>query len=255
MSYDIQRADIWKRASAFLLDFILAVIAAVGFIFLFSLVTGINKHYESYEAVMDRYEAEWGVDFDEIETNEKYEALPEAERKLIDEAFAAFAKDEEANRLYNLIIQLIIMNSSLGILLAFVCLEFIVPLIFKNGQTVGKKVFGIAVMRLDGVKINGQILFIRSILGKYTVETMIPLMMLVWIIIGQASIMGVVIIALVLFGNLAMMLATRTNSAIHDQLSQTVAVDMASQLIFDSPEALLEYKQKIHAEAAERASY
>lgn len=255
MSYDIQRADIWKRASAFLLDFILAVIAAVGFIFLFSLVTGINKHYESYEAVMDRYEAEWGVDFDEISGTAEYEALPEAERAKIDEAFAAFAKDEEANYLYNVIIQLIIMNVSIGILLAFICLEFIVPLLLKNGQTLGKKVFGIAVMRLDGVKINSQILFIRSILGKYTVETMIPLMMIAWILLGKAGIMGIVIIALVLIGNLVMIMATRTNSAIHDQLSQTVAVDMASQLIFDSPEALLEYKQKLHAEAVERSTY
>ena len=255
MSYDIQRADIWKRASAFLLDLILVVIAAVGFIFLLSYATGINSRYEEYQAVMDSYEAEYGVDFDKISDMTAYENLSEAERALVDEAFAAFAKDDEANRLYNIIIQLIIMNISLGILLAFILMEFVLPLIFKNGQTIGKKVFGIAVMRLDGVKINSQILFIRSILGKYTVETMIPLMMLAWIILGQAGIMGVVIIALVLIGNIGMMLATRTNSAIHDQLSQTVTVDMASQLIFESPEALLEYKQKVHAEAAERAEY
>ena len=39
---------------------------------------------------------------------------------------------------------------------------------------------------------------------------------------------------------------------LHDLLAQTVAVDMASQLIFDSPEDLLEYKKRLHAEDAEK---
>jgi uncharacterized RDD family membrane protein YckC len=128
-------------------------------------------------------------------------------------------------------------------------------MLLKNGQTVGKKVFGLGIMRVDGVKVNGQIMFIRAILGKYTVETMIPFMMLLWIFLGKAGLLSLMIIALVLIGNIAMMLATRTNSAIHDMLANTVTVDMASQMIFDSPEALLEYKQRIHAEAVERAEY
>ena len=36
-----------------------------------------------------------------------------------------------------------------------------------------------------------------------------------------------------------------------DKMAHTVAVDMASQMIFDSPEALLEYKKRIHAESVE----
>jgi uncharacterized RDD family membrane protein YckC len=255
MSYDLQRADFWKRASAWLLDAILVVIASVGFVFLLSLITNINSYGDDYQAVMDKYEAEYGVDFDEVSNLGKYNALSEAERARVDEAFAAFAKDEDALYNYNMIIQLIILNISLGIFLGFLCLEFIVPMLFKNGQTIGKKVFGIAVMRLDGIRINGQILFIRSILGKYAVETMIPLMMLAWILLGKAGIMGIIIILLVLVGNLVMMIATRTNSAIHDQLSHTVTVDMSSQLIFDSYDAMLEYKQKLHAEAVEKADY
>ena len=255
MSYDLQRADFWKRASAWLLDAILVVIASVGFVFLLSLITNINSYNDNYQAVMDKYEAEYGVDFDEVSNLDKYNALSEAERARVDEAFAAFAKDEDALHNYNMIIQLIILNISLGIFLGFLCLEFILPMLFKNGQTIGKKVFGIAVMRLDGIRINGQILFIRSILGKYAVETMIPLMMLAWILLGKAGIMGIIIILLVLVGNLVMMIATRTNSAIHDQLSHTVTVDMSSQLIFDSYDAMLEYKQKLHAEAVEKADY
>ena len=39
---------------------------------------------------------------------------------------------------------------------------------------------------------------------------------------------------------------------IHDKLAGTVTVDLASQMIFDSPEALLEYKKRLHAESTER---
>lgn len=255
MSYDLQKADIWKRASAFLLDIILCAIAMVGFILLLTLITGTNRYYETYEERMAYYSSEYGVDLQKLGDRAAYDALSDEEKALYDTAWEAFAKDEEANRSYGMIIQTVILNTSIGILLAFLLLEFAVPLFLKNGQTVGKKVFGIGVMRIDGVKVNGQIMFIRSILGKYTVETMIPIMMLAWLLIGQAGIMSIVIILLVLISNIAMMIATRTNSGIHDMLAQTVTVDMASQMIFDSPEALLAYKQKVHAEAVERAEY
>ena len=49
-----------------------------------------------------------------------------------------------------------------------------VPLKLGNGQTIGKKVFGIGVMRVDGVQLTTIQLFIRTILGKFTLETMIP---------------------------------------------------------------------------------
>ena len=255
MSYDLQRADIWKRGSAFLLDFILTVIVASGFIFLLALVTNVNKQFEIYESRMEHFESEYGIDLEKIQNREEYEALPEDQRALVDAAWKAFSTDEEALRSYNLAIQLSIINVSIGILFAFLITEFAVPMFLKNGQTVGKKVFGVAIMRTDGVKVNGQIMFIRSILGKYTIETMVPLMMLVWLVTGQAGIMAPVIILLIIVSNLVMMMITRTNSGIHDMLANTVTVDMSSQLIFDSPEALLEYKQKIHAEAVERAEY
>ena len=67
--------------------------------------------------------------------------------------------------------------------------------------------------------------------------------------------MGPVIILLILVMNLGMIIATRTRSPIHDMLANTVAIDFASQMIFDTPEALLEYKQRIHAEMAEKKEY
>jgi hypothetical protein len=51
------------------------------------------------------------------------------------------------------------------------------------------------------------------------------------------------------------MIVTRTNSCIHDLLAGSVAVDLASQMIFDSESAMIEYKKSIHAEQAKEARY
>lgn len=255
MIYDLQKADIWKRASATLLDMILLVILSVGFIFLLSLAVNFNGNAEKYEERQEIYETKYGVSFDEINDLEKYNKLTEEEKKVFDQAFAEFSKDEEAVYYYNLLFHLTILTISVGTLLAFAVLEFIVPLLLKNGQTVGKKVFGIAVMRLDHVKVTAPFLFTRNILGKYTVETMIPIILFILIVFNVIGAMGPIIILLVILSNIVMMIATKTNSGIHDMLASTVVVDFSSQMIFDSPEAVLQYKQKVHAEAVDKATY
>ena len=255
MIYDLQKADIWKRASAALLDFILTGILATGFVFLLSLIVGFQGYSDRYAARQDLYESQYGVSFDEIDNMEKYEALDPEQKKIFDTAFAEFAKDDEAVYLYNMLFNLTVLTISIGTLLAFAILEFGVPLILKNGQTIGKKVFGIAVMRLDHVKVTAPFIFIRNILGKYTVETMIPIILFILIVFDLVGIMGPVIILLVFISFIVMMIATSTNSGIHDMLASTVVVDLASQMIFDSPEDVLAYKQKVHAEAVDKADY
>ena len=255
MIYDLQKADIWKRASAGLFDIIIRVIGAVGFIFLLSLIVGFNDFSERYEARQDVFEQQYNVSFDGIDNIEDFEKLPQEEQDKINEAFAAFAADDEANYLFNMLFQLTIITVTFGILLSYAVFDFAIPMFFKNGQTLGKKIFGVAIMRLDNVRISGPILFIRSILGKYTVETMVPVMLVLMSAFGVVGGLGVIVALIVLLANLIMMLVTRTNSGIHDMLANTVVVDLASQMIFDSPEALLEYKQKIHAENVEQAKY
>jgi uncharacterized RDD family membrane protein YckC len=135
--------------------------------------------------------------------------------------------------------------------LGYVLLEFVIPLIFKNGQTVGKKIFGIAVMREDGVRISPMLLFVRTILGKYTVETMLPVFIIVMIFLGAMGIVGVVVLAAILITQIVLLIVTKARTPLHDVLSHTVTVDYASQLIFDSVEDMIAYKKKIHAEQVE----
>ena len=119
----------------------------------------------------------------------------------------------------------------------------------------GKKIFGIALMRTDGVKVTPFMMCVRTILGKYTVETMIPILIVIMLLFQLVGVGGTLVIALILLAQIIALFATSTNSAIHDLFACTVAVDMASQRMFESPEALLEYKKRLSAEAANRADY
>ena len=135
--------------------------------------------------------------------------------------------------------------------IAFLLLEFVVPLLFGNGQTLGKKVFGVAVMREDGVRLSPLLLFARTVLGKYTVETMVPVLILIMIYLNLTGIGGTVIILGMLLVQMVLLIATKARTPLHDKLAHTVTVDFASQMIFESPEAMLAYKQRIHAEQVE----
>ena len=247
MNIELQKANMWKRISAGLFDGILLAMLAVGLAFLLSVVLGYDGHTAQLEARYAEYEARYGITLDI--TSADYEAMTEEERGQYDAALAAFAEDREAGYLYSLLINLTLVIITFGILLSYLILELIVPLLFGNGQTVGKKVFGVAVMRMDGVKVSPTILLVRTLLGKYAVETMIPVFVLLSLLFGTASIVTVVLLAFLVIAQIALLIFTQANTPLHDMLAGTVAVDLASQLIFDTPEELLEYKKKIHAES------
>ena len=253
MVYDLQKASMWKRASAYIFDFILLGILAVGIGFLLSLFLGYDTQIEKMEAAYTRYEEKYGIDlsisFDE------FEKLSDEQKARYEEADKEFSKDAEVNRVYSLIINMSLIIITFGILISYLVFEVAVPLFFKNGQTLGKKVFGVAVMRVDGVRLSTLQLFVRAVLGKFTIETMVPIFLVMMIMLGSIGIVGTIVIAALGVLQVAVLISSKTNSAIHDLIAGTVTVDMASQMIFDTPEELMEYKKRIHAEKAERATY
>ena len=184
-----------------------------------------------------------------------YADLTEEEQARFEAANAALQKDTQALKAYNMVVNLSLTIVSLSILLSYLALEFAVPLLFGNGQTMGKKVFGIGLIRVDGVKISTFALFVRTVLGKYTVETMIPVLMAMMIFIGTIGILGPAIVLGLLILQVALIITSPTNSALHDHMAATVAVDLASQMIFATPEELVEYKKQVHAEQVKNQPY
>ena len=145
--------------------------------------------------------------------------------------------------------------TTVSVLVSMLCLAFAVPLAFGNGQTLGKKIFGLGVMRTDFVRLPAVQLLIRTLLGTFAVETMIPIYILLMLILGMMDVTGTVILGALLLAQCIILAVTRTNSLLHDLLAGTVVVELASQKIFGSTDELIEYQKKVHAEQAARQSY
>ena len=242
MSLTLQKAGLWKRVSAFLFDIIFTITIAMGFAAITSAVFDYNGHIVEMQARYAVYEEEYGVDFDI--TEEEYEKLTEEEKATMQEAYKSLNNDEELLKIQNLLFYMTLAILSISAFLAILFWQFIIPLFFKNGQTLGKKIFGIAVMRTNSVKVTNPVLFIRAMIGMFAIETMFPLFMLIMIYFGALGIVGVITILLLLGLQIGVMIYTKTNSAIHDLLCDTVVVDFASQMIFETEEALMTYQQE-----------
>lgn len=251
--FDLQKASVWKRISALLLDGILLSILTVGFAFLLSLAIGYDAHSARLAQYYSDYETEYGITFSI--SQEEFASMDEAAQQRYEAAYAALAEDAGAAETFAEVMRLTILIITFGVLLGMLALEFFVPLLFKNGQTLGKKVFGLAVVRRDCVRLAPLLLLVRTLLGKYTIETMIPILLLFLIFFGGLGFVGLAVLAALLVLQVGLVAGTRNNSAIHDLLAQTVVVDMASQMIFDSEQELLAYREQMQAERAARDPY
>lgn len=242
MSFTIQKANLWKRISAFLFDIILTITLGVGISTAVSAAFDYSGHTAQLEARYAVYEQEYGVDFDITEEN--YEKLTEEEKANFQAASEALAKDEESIRIYNLLFYMILAIISISAFLAILIWQFLIPLLFKNGQTLGKKIFGTAVIRTNGVKATNPVLFIRAMVGSFAIETMFPALMLVMLTFGAIGGVGAITLILFLILQLGVIIGTKTNSAIHDLLCDTVVVDLATQLVFENEEERIAYLEE-----------
>ena len=253
MRFDIQKADFWKRLSAFMFDALMLFMLAIGVAAVLSTCLSYNKHAEAMVDIESEYAEKYNINLNL--TPEEYEKLSDEEKAVFDAANSEFEKDERAIYAYNMLINLTLISLSMSLLVSFIILELVVPVFFKHGRTLGKKIFGLAVIRTNGVKISGQAHFIRSIIGKYTMETMVPIYILLMILFGNLGFIGTVMLVLMLGREIFTVCYTRTRSTIHDLISDTVVVDMASQMIFESEEELIAYKTALHEEEAKRSDY
>lgn len=253
MIYDLQKAGIWKRIAAWLLDGILVVVLATGVAWLLSLALNYDEYGQQVEAAYAQYGEAYGVTF-EI-TQEAYEAMTDEQRQNYDAAYQALIADEEAMYAYNMMINLMLLITTLGILFAVLLLEFVLPLCLHNGQTIGKKVFALGLVRNDGVKVNTMQLFVRSFLGKFAIETMIPVYVALMVFWGSGGGMGILLVLALAIAQVAIVISSQSNALLHDLMAGTAVVDISSQMIFRTTEDLIAFKKKIAAEQAARQAY
>lgn len=248
---DLQKANLWKRTAAWLFDSILVSILVVAIAFALSAALQYDRYSDGVSDAYARYETEYGVSFQV--TQEEYLGWTEEKRQTYDTAYEALIADEGAMHDYNMVVNLSMVIASVSILLAVTALEFVVPLCLKNGQTLGKKIFGLCLIRTDCVQVNPLQLFTRTILGKVTIETMIPVYILLMLFWGLTDLTGTLILLALAAGQLICLAVTHQNAAIHDLLAGTAVADLPSQMIFASTEDRIEFQKKVHAEWAARA--
>ncbi len=253
MTVTLQKANFWKRISAFLFDIIVAGMLAFGFAAGITVLCDYDEKANAVSEYYTKYETLYGIDFDISE--EDYNALSDAEKATYTEANKALYGDPEFQKAYQTVFELTMVMYGGGIFLAYLLWYFVVPLLFGYGRTLGKKLFGLAVIRTNCVKASQPVLFIRTAVGLYAIETLFPLSMLVMIWFDLMGVVGLIAIGLLLVLEIAMLIVTNTNSSIHDLLTDTVVVDFASQQIFDTQEDWLAYRQEQHAKAAQKAEY
>ena len=255
--FDTQRASILKRVSAFLLDIILISVLATGFAWLISIIVNYDARSDKLNESYNAYYEAYGIDSELKE--EEYNAMTDEEKAAYDQKLKAMEEamqqDEELQKQFSQVVSLTLLMVSLGIFFAYIILEFVVPLILKNGQTLGKKVFSLAVMRVDGVKVTLFMMFVRTLLGKYTVETMIPVAIIVLILFGSGGIIGITVLGMLTILQIGLFVGTHNHTPIHDLFAQTVVVDLSSQIIFDTEAEMIEAKKQAAQAAAERKTY
>lgn len=253
MSYDLQKANMWKRISAWMFDLILTATLAIGIWLILSAVMGYDSTSRRMNEIYDKYSTQYGVDFEISQSD--YQALSPAELQSYQEATDAMNADAEAVEVYNRLVRLSLLVTTLGIFFAILIWEFFIPLGLGDGQTLGKKIFGLCLMRSDKVKVNNAQLFARAVLGKFAIETMIPVYIIEMIFWGTVGLVGPAILFVLLIAQAAALIASQTNSALHDLIAGTVVVDRNSQMIFRTSEDLIEYQKQVAADLAARATY
>ncbi len=187
------RRVLLKRFSSGLFDLVILLLLSFFFIFLLSRLLHFNYYETSlidYDRAYEDLIEPWGVGNDY--------------KKTLFQAFFILL---------------------FGVFIAFFLLEFIFPIIFKDGRSIGKRVFllSIASTRYSGVKVFS--LFIRSIIGKYLVETLPLLLSILMFLFNLNPTIFVVLGICVWMVNIILLFAFPKGRMIHDILAFTYVVE------------------------------
>lgn len=251
MITDFQKPSFLKRISAFLIDFICFVIIGTFFAFIVSLITNYSGHVADFKNYYKVYEDLYNIN---LTSKEAFNSFTSAELARYEEAIAAMNADKEVIKTWNLICYLPILMLSIASILSSLVVEFIMPLIFKNGQTLGKKIFNIAVIRPDGVKASTFQLFARSMLGKCTIEIMVPGIIIIMMVLGSIGIVGPIILGLIAIIEIVIFFRNDERFLLHDLIAYTACCNKSSQMIFNSEKEMIQYKEELSRKQAEQTN-
>ena len=214
---------LWKRFAALLFDGTLTLIIALVCSLIFSSMVKTPEADAAIADAYDRFGQEYGVNFNI--SQEEYALLTEEEIARYDEAYAAMGEDPAVISAYEDILRLSLLTIALAILVPFLFLELLVPLVLGNGQTLGKRIIGLGVVQKNGDAVAPLQLTVRTIVGKYTIETLVPVLFLLMSALG---VLGLAVALLVVAAQILLLCTSKDRAVIHDRISSTVCVEVHS---------------------------
>lgn len=239
-----------------MIDTVLMIFLALAFSLITHTIFKVDERIDKVNAFKTQYAQDYGVDLelaqkDPSTVTKEEKADYDENYKKFEEMNKAISKDKAAQEANADFLSSLLASFAISLFASNLVLNFVVPLLFKYGRTIGKRVFGLAVIRSNGVKISPPVLFVRSVVGLYAMETMFPLIIVMMIWFGMLGIIGTIILIGFAILQLSCLFATQAHQPIHDLLTDSVVVDMASQTIYETNEELIEAQK---AEAAEKAA-
>ena len=225
---EIKKAGLVKRGIAALVDLILIAALCIGVGFVVSPMTNYDEKIQEYEELIDEYTEKYGIDTEL--TQEQFDKMTKEEQDAynmrVEEANAALNEDEYALELYYDIIVLSLFNVTVYILVAYLVLGFVVPLLFGNGQTIGKKLFGIGSVSFSGNRINIIQLLVNSGIKGVSLWLVPAMYCFAFMDLGVSFVHLRYAIALLCLINIICFLATKNRLWLHNVISGTVCADV-----------------------------
>ncbi len=222
----------YKRVIALLVDFIVCI---QFFAFFQFLITPILNNNFNYQGLLEEYQnklVEHGLGYYEFdsETNSNiyvsYE-IGDGEghitQEKYDNASATFKNDSLAMEISNKVTTISMIGTSVELFLAILPNYLLFPLLFKNGQTLGKKIMKIAITDKNGCKLRFHLLLMRNVVGLFLFDLLVSYLCIF-----------IINIPLVILVSIAMALFSKEKRTIHDLIANTYVVDEELSIIYSS---------------------
>jgi len=223
----MNRHPFLKRAFAGAIDVLLIAILTVFIAMPMSKLTGFESARADVGAVSARIKEESGISADL--TPQEYQNLTDEQIQKYEAGWIEYFNEEENIRTYNRMVVGSYLTVLGSILVAVLILELAIPLFLGDGQTLGKKMMGLVVIRMSGEQVDTLGIIARALLGKYLVEIAVPVFTVLAIYNGNSSGRSSFMIVGLFLAQAACMGLTRERRLIHDFLSGTRVVAAESE--------------------------
>lgn len=224
--YKPTNAKISTRIGAFILDIILFVVLFTGVLYLFSLIANTQQYIdilnEEYIRIGYKY-------FDEAKQEYVFISEEAANFKEVIELYNASEIIAENNAKLNV---LVLNGPLISIVVCSLIFDLLIPLLLKNGQSIGMKVFNIGLLSKSEIAVTPMQVVLRCLLGKITVNKVVPYLALFLVMFAPTgAFFGLLVFLIIFIGNLVLLCSTKNHTGIADIIASVYPVD-ASQTVF-----------------------